>query len=97
MPTDYEKEFTRYVERFERLVGPLAAGQYGRYRGRLVRRFDDAQFSAKVDEYMGLGRQFSDRLNAGDTIDDTLAVELRAIEVELVLERSLFLPSPRSA
>lgn len=32
-------------------------------------------------------------MNAGDTIDDTLAVELRTVEVELVLERSLFLPN----
>ncbi|MCA9543318.1 MAG: hypothetical protein KC613_02980 [Myxococcales bacterium] len=93
MPTDYDKEFGRYVERFERLVGDLSAGQYGHYRGRLVRRFDPPQFRAKVDEYMGLGQRFTAMLNAGDTIDDTLAVELRAVEVELVLEKSLFLPS----
>lgn len=92
MPTDYDKEYGRYVERFERLVGSLNTGQYGRYRGRLVRRFDAGQFRAKVDEYMGLGHRFTAMLNAGDTIDDTLAVELKAVEVELVLEKSLFLP-----
>lgn len=93
MPTDYSKEYARYLSRFDRLVGGLETGQYGRYRGRLVRKLADAQFREKVDEYMRLGRQFGQMMASGDTIDDTLAVELRSTEIELVLEKSLFLPA----
>ena len=93
MATDFDKEFKRYTERFERLVGALQPGQYGNYKGRLVRRFDAEQFSEKVNEYMALGQKFTESLSAGDTIDDAVTVDLRATEIELVLEKSLFLPS----
>ena len=93
MATDYDKEFRRYSDRFERLVGPLQPGQYGNYKGRLVRRFDLAQFSEKVNDYMRLGKRFNENMASGDTMDDAITVDLRAAEIELVLERSLFLPS----
>lgn len=93
MPTDYAQEYDRYAARFLRLVGELQPGQYGRYRNRLVPRLTAEQFRARVDEYMALGNRFTAMLNAGDTVDDTLAVSLRALEAELVLERSLFLPN----
>lgn len=93
MPTDYALEYERYVERFQRLVGDIQPGQYGRFRNRLVPRLTAAQFRERVDHYMAVGERFTAMMNAGDTIDDTLAVELRAAEAELVLERSLFLPT----
>jgi hypothetical protein len=93
MPTDYDKEYARYLTRFERVVGELETGQYGRFKGRLVRKLAPAQFQAKVDQYMTFGHRFTTMLSSGDTIDDTLAVELRSTEVELVLEKSLFLPN----
>jgi hypothetical protein len=40
-----------------------------------------------------LGDRFTQRMSTGDTIDDTLVAELRAVEVDLVLEQSLFLPN----
>ncbi|MEZ4463150.1 MAG: hypothetical protein R3F60_09235 [bacterium] len=95
MPTDYGKEFDRYLERFGRLVGDIRTGQYGTFRERLVRKLDADEFRQRVDDYMSLGRRFTDMVSAGDTIDDTVAVELRAVEVELVMERSLFLPERR--
>jgi hypothetical protein len=93
MPTDYAQEFQRYSTRFVRLVGDIQPGQYGRFRNRLVPRLTEAQFRERVDHYMALGDRFSAMMNAGDTIDDTLAVELRSAEAELVLEKSLFLPN----
>lgn len=93
MPTDYNQEYERYVERFLRLVGDIQPGQYGRFRNRLVPRLTQGQFRERVDAYMAIGQRFTAMMNAGDTIDDTLAVELRAAEAELVLERSLFLPT----
>ncbi len=97
MPTDYDKEFSRYIERFDRQVGGIETGQYGNYRGRLVCKLDTDAFKQKVEEYMDLGRRFNDMLSSGDTIDDALAVELRSTEIELVLEKSLFLPGPLGA
>lgn len=91
--TNYDKEFKRYGDRFERLVGDLQPGQYGNYKGRLVRRFDLDQFTSKVNDYMNLGDRFSQTISAGDTLDDAVTVDLRAAEIELVMERSLFLPS----
>ena len=93
MPTDYAQEYERYTERFTRLVGDMQPGQYGRYRNRLVPRLTAGQFRERVDHYMALGDRFVAMMNAGDTIDDTLAVEIRSAEVELVLEKSLFLPT----
>ena len=93
MPTDYDKEYARYLARFERLVGGLQTGQYGQFKGRLVRKLARGQFQSKVDEYMSFGQRFTAMLSSGDTIDDTLAVELRSVEVELVLEKSMFLPN----
>ena len=69
MPTDYDKEFGRYVERFERLVGSIDIGQYGRYKGRLVRRLSEGQFRDKVEEYMGLGRRFTEMVSSRGTIE----------------------------
>ena len=94
MPTDYDKEYGRHQDRFARVVGNIEPGQYGRYKGRLVPRLDAEGFRFKVDQYMDLGRRFSEMVSEGDTIDDALAVELRAAEIELVLEKSLFLPLP---
>ena len=94
MPTDYDKEYSRYQARYERLVGDIEPGQYGRFKGRLVPRLDADGFRFKVDQYMDLGRRFTEMVSEGDTIDDALAVELRAAEIELVLEKSLFLPLP---
>jgi hypothetical protein len=93
MPTDYALEFQRYSSRFVRLVGDIQPGQYGRFRNRLVPRLTEAQFRERADHYMALGERFTAMMNAGDTIDDTLAVELRSAEAELVLEKSLFLPT----
>jgi len=94
VPTDYQKEFSRYLERFDRQVGAIETGQYGNYRGRLVCKLDAEAFKHRVDAYMDLGRRFTAMLSSGDTIDDALAVELRSTEIELVLEKSMFLPGP---
>ncbi len=96
MQTDYPKEFQRYLDRFDRLVGGIETGQYANYKGRLVCKLDEEAFQLKVDAYMAAGQRFTEMLRSGDTIDDALAIELRSTEVELVLERSLFLPSPIS-
>lgn len=93
MTTGPSDDYNRYIERFERLVGDIRPGQYGKFKGRLVTRLELEQFDAKAAEYLDIGRRFNTMMTSGDTIDDTLIIELRAAEVELVLEQSAFLPT----
>lgn len=90
-----EDEYAQYLERFEAAVGDIKTGQYGRYKGRLVRKLDADQFASKLAEYTDLGERFIAIINAGDTIDDALAVDLRSTEVELLFEKSRYLPFGR--
>jgi hypothetical protein len=92
MPTNYDNEYRRYVDRFTQQVGDFQIGQLGRYRGRLVKKYPRDEFVAKVERYMAMGQRFNAIVSSGDTMDDTLALDLRALEIELVMERSLFLP-----
>lgn len=93
MPTDYDKEYERYLERFGQLVGDFQVGQLGRYRGRLVKKLPADEFRQKVGDYMAMGTRFNQIVSSGDTMDETLALDLRAAEFDLVMERSLFLPT----
>lgn len=95
MPHTYGKEFQPYLERFERLVGQIQTGQYGRFRGRLVRKLSPEQFDDKMSCYMSLGARFNEMVTAGDTIDDTIMADLRGAEIELIVEESLFMPNFR--
>jgi hypothetical protein len=85
-------EFSEYNERFNRLVGEIQTGQYGRYRGRVVRRMNAEEFNLKTASYGELGQRFNRILDTGDTIDEGLTVDLRSIETELILEQSRYLP-----
>ena len=92
--TEDLQNFDQYTARFARLVGPYQEGQYGHYKGRLVRRLGQADFAVKIAEYLELGERFSAMIQSGDTIDTTVAADLRATEIELVFEESLFFPTP---
>lgn len=92
MAAEKQDEFAQYLARFDDLVGDIQTGQYGRYKGRLVRKLDPERFEAKLAEYHDLGERFLAIINAGDTIDDALAVDLRAAEVELLIQDSRYLP-----
>ena len=90
--SDSATEFRDYVERFDRLVGDINTGQYGQFKGRLVRKLNADEFEQKSTEYDELGQRFNRILEEGDTIDEGLTITLRSVEVELVLEQSRFLP-----
>jgi hypothetical protein len=92
MSTDDLMQYDDYLARFERIVGTILPGQYGRFKNRLVLKMTGDQYQRRVEEYQDLGRRLGDMLRSGDTIDDTLVTALRAAEIDLVLERSLFLP-----
>jgi hypothetical protein len=90
-PNDYHD----YTERFSDLVGDIAEGQYGNYRGRLVLRMTRDQFETKYQRYLNLGIRYGQMLSQSDTIEDSLTVDLRAAEIELLITNSLFLPFPK--
>ena len=90
-----DTDFDLYLERFLEHVGPIEVGQYGQYKGRLILKMNRSQFEEKYQYYLNLGRKYVHMLNQSDTIDDTLTLDIKAAEVEMVLKKSLFLPFPR--
>ncbi len=90
--TDLAREFSEYLDRVERLVGDIKTGQFGRFRNRLVRKLDQEQFQEKIQEYTQHGERLSEAVMNGDTIDERLTVQIRAIEFDLVMEKSRYLP-----
>lgn len=92
MAEEKQDEFDAYLARFAHQVGDIQTGQYGRYKGRLVRKLDADRFASRLAAYHELGQRFLDIINAGDTIDDALAVDLRAAEIELLIQKSTYLP-----
>lgn len=94
-PTLKPTDFDEYLERFTRLVGEIEEGQYGSYKNRLVLKMSRSQFEDRYQKYLTLGLKYADMLTKSDTIEDTLAVDLKSAEVELLIQSSLFLPFPK--
>ena len=90
-PTDYAD----YTARFDTLVGEIEEGQYGNYRGRLILRMNRVQFEERYQRYLSLGVRYGDMLSRSDTIEDSLTVDIRAAEIELLIKDSPFLPFPK--
>ena len=94
-PTLKPSDFDDYLARFTALVGELDEGQYGSYKNRLVLKMSRAQFEERYARYLSLGLRYAEMLSKSDTIEDTLAVDLKAAEVELLIQDSSFLPFPK--
>ena len=90
-PTDFEEYFQRFTE----LVGVIEEGQYGQYKGRLVLKMNRQQFEDRYQQYLDLGIHYGELLERSDTIEDSITVDLRAAEIELLIKNSLFLPFPK--
>ena len=87
-----DNTFIAYEERFARLVGNINAGQYGQYRGRLIRKLNAQQHEEQTEQYQRLGEKFAEAIESGATLSESLTTELRAAEINLVLEQSRYLP-----
>lgn len=94
-PTLQPADYDEYIGRFSALVGEIAEGQYGRYKGRLVPKMSRALFEERYTRYLALGVKYATMLSNNTTIEDTLTVDLKAAEVELLVQDSLFLPFPK--
>jgi len=90
--SDEDTAYEHYHERFIRLVGDIQPGQYGQFRGRLIRKLSPEQFTAQLSEYTKLGDQFTEAVESGATLSERLTTEIRSAEVSLVLEQSRYLP-----
>ena len=89
-------DYALYFKRFREQVGAtLGEGQYGQYRGRLVPLLTEGEYRARVESYLELGRAYTALLEGGETIEDSIPAQLRTLEVELLIEKSFFLPFPR--
>ena len=92
----YEPEaFKHYIDRANEMIGEIEEGQYGQYRGRLILRLNEAQFEDRYRRYLELGMKYAHALESSDTIEDTLTIDIRTLEVELIMIDSLFLPVPK--
>ena len=92
----YEPEaFKHYTDRANEVIGEIEEGQYGQYRGRLILRLNETQFEDRYRRYLELGMKYAQALESSDTIEDTLTIDIRALEVELIMVDSLFLPIPK--
>lgn len=90
--SEVEQEFTEYLSRVHRHLGEIQTGQYGHFRNRLVRKLNRDQFADKLAEYGECGQALITAVENGDTIDERLTVQIRAIEFDLVMEKSRYLP-----
>ena len=94
-PTLKSSDFTDYIKRFAEIVGEIEEGQYGQYKGRLVLKMSREQFEERYQQYLDLGIHYGELLERSDTIEDSITVDLRAAEIELLVKSSLFLPFPK--
>ena len=95
LPKLQSTDFDDYLQRFAELVGDIEEGQYGQYKGRLVLKMSRLQFEERYQQYLDLGIHYGELLERSDTIEDSITVDLRAAEIELLIKLSLFLPFPK--
>ena len=95
LPKLQSTDFEDYLQRFAQLVGDIEEGQYGQYKGRLVLKMSRFQFEERYQQYLDLGIHYGELLERSDTIEDSITVDLRAAEIELLIKLSLFLPFPK--
>jgi hypothetical protein len=80
------ESYQTYLGRFEREVGPLAVGAYGKWKGKLVRKLSESEFTAKQNEYLTLDKTYRLICERGDTINDAVVRMWRERGAELLLE-----------
>ena len=86
-----EANFSAYLERFVRRVGDIDVGQYGHFKDRLVRRLDRSEFEVLFAKHETLSELMSVSMQRGDTMDESLLLEIRRAEFDLLIEESKFI------
>ncbi|MBV71985.1 MAG: hypothetical protein CMH52_11700 [Myxococcales bacterium] len=84
--------FEQYETRFQQLVGDIKPGQFGRFKGRLVKRLNREEFREQLSEYERCGSRLEAAMQSGNTLSESLMSQIRSLEVTIVLETSKYLP-----
>ena len=74
-----------YLARFEREVGALAVGAYGKWNGTLVHKLSAEEFRARHQEFAELDSLYRGIVTRGDTINDTVVRLWREKRAELLI------------
>jgi len=77
--------YLEYLSRFEQLIGAVAVGSYGKFRGKLIRKLAPDEFLNKYDEFTNLNNHYKKILDRGDTLNDALTKLLIERQTELLL------------
>ena len=75
-----------YLDRFQREVGTIAVGAYGKWKGKLVRKLSPVEFGAKNEEFARLDTTYRGILARGDTINDAVVRLWRERRAELLID-----------
>lgn len=75
-----------YVAKFDREVGAVAVGAYGKFQGKLVRKLSPEEFAARHKEFVQLDSAYRGILERGDTINDTVVRMWREKRAELLID-----------
>jgi hypothetical protein len=78
--------YNDYLARWDSLVGAVPVGQYGKWKGKMVRKLPPVEFLTKLDEYNQLATHYQKVIERGDTINDAMLRVLKEREIELLLE-----------
>ena len=78
-------EYAKYVERFEKALGALEVGAYGKWKGHLIKRLSPEDFEVRHSAYRKLAEEFQAAVDRGYTISNQLMRQLREHAAELVL------------
>lgn len=88
MPSDDPRDYGAYLARFDREVGPLAVGVYGKFAGQLVKKLTADEHTALAKELAELDRSYQEMILGGHTVSNSLCRLLRQRAAELCV------PSP---
>ena len=75
-----------YLERFQREVGTIAVGAYGKFHGKLVRKLSAEEFATRASEFAVLDKTYRGILERGDTINDAVVRMWRERRAELLID-----------
>jgi hypothetical protein len=79
-------EYAEYLARFDKAVEiDVPVGGFAKYKGKLIKKLDAAEFSEKNREYLELASHYFQSLDRGDTINDVVVRLVRDRAAELVL------------
>lgn len=82
--------YSDYLARFCNLVGEAEVGQLRQYKGKFVRKLNETEFLAVTNRYHELLDGFSASVTRAETVDETVILDIRKSELELLLSSAMF-------